>query len=818
MPYHATRQPPRDHHHHHRHGPPSSTTTSPFSSTASSCSWASGCCARHPISCRDTSHLRFAPSCEGGGPCGCAGKPVYTRPGRTGSKSTTTYLHDVSSCAQWGAFHDVLASSLPPHQRKVTVLREPCSRARSLLRHWHVEFPSMHPVQHVRTLSQFAIFVREHWADVTRRPWSEADPSRHHYIVGWPQAWYVDACTQVLCFERLDADLRGFCVAERLGAPWNSTTSDARQGVETYDEGCAAIRTLYAEDTRLHERHCRSTALVPTLATATASESRRTLGLAATAVAPNTSISSISSILPAPDVAAPPDGAACRGRAALLLVGLMGAQGASTAHAAATARLQRVSLPGSRVFAVGEALEAQALHAYLSPLPSGALGALGLVSPVALERPAFLPPSAAFATFPPPSQVTSRTLATSPRQSRQSRQSSHALNTTPGPLPLGSESGDTREDLARISGEARAELGMISRHLGGSREDHGRDAGRAQWHKLRSAWTLMEASERAEGRRPFDIVLKLRFDATPLGTFQPCASFNAAAAAGALLLHAASDKVFWGPRAAVAVAIELHEALARGSFGGGGDGLGSARVSVQRLLQLAEGVPPSAWSDRKGPRQHYNKVAMLPYPFAATAAVAASARRLPPQATDPRAHTLLHLYAALSMGCTSLGAYRADVSERGSSSSPRHEPVFTARLHSSSPRHEPVCPPVPTIRMVSGARAGAPTCLACKRSPWRPCFPTGARASALDRTGTTFVAERDFLIWLLHRNVTVCDLGAGTSELLYKGVPTPRPSLPCPAPARVPEQRTPLDRPRTDDGTLWSGAALGWRRHASNVA
>ena len=159
----------------------------------------------------------------------------------------------------------------------------------------------------------------------------------------------------------------------------------------------------------------------------------------------------------------------------------------------------------------------------------------------------------------------------------------------------------------------------------------------------------MEAGERAEGRRPFDIVLKLRFDATPLGTFQPCASFNAAAAAGALLLHAASDKVFWGSRAAMAVAIELHEALARGSFGGGGDGLGSARVSVQRLLQLAEGVPPSAWSDRKGPRQHYNKVARLPYPFAATAAVAASARRLPPQAMDPRAHTLLHLYAALAV-------------------------------------------------------------------------------------------------------------------------------------------------------------------------
>ena len=87
---------------------------------------------------------------------------MYTRPGRTGSKWTTEYLAKAGKCAQWGAFHDVLAASLPRHQRKVTVLREPCSRARSLLSHWHREFPPAHAIQRVATLTQLASFLLGH--------------------------------------------------------------------------------------------------------------------------------------------------------------------------------------------------------------------------------------------------------------------------------------------------------------------------------------------------------------------------------------------------------------------------------------------------------------------------------------------------------------------------------------------------------------------------------------------------------------------------------------------------------------------------------
>ena len=181
-----------------------------------SCSFASGCCNRHPISCRDTSRLRLVrdASCHS---C-CTGEHVYTRPGRVGSKFITQFLHDSDRsqrCAQWGAFHDVLAGALPAHQNKMTVLREPCSRAHSLLGHWHREFPTSHPIQQVKNISGLATYLRANWHLVTKRPWPERDASLHHFIVGWPQSWYVDRCTRVLCFESISTDLPRFCTARQ---------------------------------------------------------------------------------------------------------------------------------------------------------------------------------------------------------------------------------------------------------------------------------------------------------------------------------------------------------------------------------------------------------------------------------------------------------------------------------------------------------------------------------------------------------------------------------------------------------------------------
>ena len=46
---------------------------------------------------------------------------------------------------------------------------------------------------------------------------------------------------------------------------------------------------------------------------------------------------------------------------------------------------------------------------------------------------------------------------------------------------------------------------------------------------------------------------------------------------------------------------------------------------------------------------------------------------------------------------------------------------------------------------------------------------SGYRAAAIDLAAGGFVAERDFLIWLLLHNVTVCDLGGGITSMLFKG-------------------------------------------------
>jgi hypothetical protein len=65
----------------------------------------------------------------------------------------------------------------------------------------------------------------------------------------------------------------------------------------------------------------------------------------------------------------------------------------------------------------------------------------------------------------------------------------------------------------------------------------------------------------------------------------------------------------------------------------------------------------------------------------------------------------------------------------------------------------------------------------------------GPHANPHDFDWRRFVTEKDFLGLLVGSNVTVCDLGAGTAEVRYKGVVVPRPSLPCralPAVRRAP--------------------------------
>ena len=115
-----------------------------------------------------------------------------------------------------------------------------------------------------------------------------------------------------------------------------------------------------------------------------------------------------------------------------------------------------------------------------------------------------------------------------------------------------------------------------------------------------------------------------------------------------------------------------------------------------------------------------SQVAMLPFPLALPPMGRPSVSPPP----DPRARTLEHLRAALGV--------------RGDGIIPAY-------------------------------RVGVPSAASAAAAAVPPQLSGGYRASRADLVGNSFVAERDFLVWLLLNNVTICDLGAASRTLLYKG-------------------------------------------------
>jgi hypothetical protein len=255
--------------------------TGPNRSHIAWCTWSNGCCAHAtPAVCQDPSHLRIADdSATCTTSCCSAQTPVYLRPGKTGSMHTVDYFGvQRCGCAQ-PAFHDVLMTPdsvfhIPSSRPSVTVIREPCDRAASLLAYWKERADQKgtalwHPIQLVRTLAAFATFLQTHWHNITATPWAYHIPTQEIYITGWPQSWYVGPCTQVLCYENLDSDLSRFCNARSTrvrSTPIGSHAGDpfrqlkpSHQRVsrgELHRPECVAIRRLYAEDTAIHDRHC----------------------------------------------------------------------------------------------------------------------------------------------------------------------------------------------------------------------------------------------------------------------------------------------------------------------------------------------------------------------------------------------------------------------------------------------------------------------------------------------------------------------------------------------------------------------------------
>jgi len=119
---------------------------------------------------------------------------------------------------------------------------------------------------------------------------------------------------------------------------------------------------------------------------------------------------------------------------------------------------------------------------------------------------------------------------------------------------------------------------------------------------------------------------------------------------------------------------------------------------------------------------------------------------------DPRAHTIAHLRAALAAGHEVLNP-------GGAPPSLGAPPAGGAATRDS--------------RAGGGGEGGGEAPAAGARGSARrrapPPTAPGVRSMRIDRAPGVFVAERDFLSFLLAHNVSVLDLRAGTRALLWKG-------------------------------------------------
>ena len=294
-----------------------------------------------------------------------------------------------------------------------------------------------------------------------------------------------------------------------------------------------------------------------------------------------------------------------------------------------------------------------------------------------------------------------------------------------------------------------------------------------QWHKVREAWQLMEAAEERSGAQ-FDVVVKLRFDCTPLEELRLCPSPRPEP----LLLRAATDKAFWGPRAAMAVATRMHDGLPSLLDTEGRTDPLRRVVPVRLMLRATLSLPDVAWSARKSVRQHYSKVAMLPFPTERVVS-----RKSLREAAMQRVEKVRQrdnvgkegTKAATIEAAETITAHRLTVEQ------------LRRALAAGFDVLDPLAPAVATAR-----GAVAPTATETR-------VQHGLSAGRNDITGR-FVAERDFLMWLFAHNVSVCGLGA--DRLLFKGVRWAGASVPCAPMPQVPRHAHAMPAPAVATAVL----------------
>jgi hypothetical protein len=261
-----------------------------------------------------------------------------------------------------------------------------------------------------------------------------------------------------------------------------------------------------------------------------------------------------------------------------------------------------------------------------------------------------------------------------------------------------------------------------------------------QWHKLRWAWRAMEEAEHASGER-YATVLRLRFDVVLLGqpAWQLCAAADWLRPSDPPAVHAMSDLVFWGRRDAMAVLATLWDHIAYfersrynvpdwrphglPSLEAPPDGIGRPRlfdrpVPVRALLTSVLSLPKQAWADWTL-YQKLGHIGMPDFGLEPKLHVRYKPGTAPKRLTGARIAMLSNLREASRRGLAWV------------------DPL--AIMADDAPYNF----------------TGMVTCGA----------PAGKCAGGLHGV---FNTERDMLQWLLLHNVTICDVGAGTTAVLHK--------------------------------------------------
>ena len=215
-----------------------------------------------------------------------------------------------------------------------------------------------------------------------------------------------------------------------------------------------------------------------------------------------------------------------------------------------------------------------------------------------------------------------------------------------------------------------------------------------QWLKVREAFKLMELEEQRRGVE-FEVVIKLRTDATPVPTWSVDFICETAQRPMPLRIFAATDHIFWGPRNAFKHAADIFDGIDGYFLGSHPDAL-HRPFDIKILLDSMKSTPELAWKPGAINGDcwfFYNKLSMMPFP------------RMVPGDREP-ADMMVNLQAALDAGYVKVND-------------------------------------APTVEW--GARCGG--------------------AYAADRA---FMTEKSMLDYILHHDVTICDLSTNTTDYLYK--------------------------------------------------